>query len=170
MWRRAAHEPRIQIALALILAAVPIGWYAKHQAETRANDDFAACGGARPAPDCTSKQQPISTTETTSVGSNGYDQSWSISVQTGPHSFFSMSGLSHDTVRPFEHASTAEARYHDGRLAAVVAQDGTALKVPFAFTRTLAVEGGAVGVLVLAAGGLIAWGFTRVNALPSAAA
>jgi hypothetical protein len=167
MFRRALHEPRVIAALILVALAAPIGWYGKHDADMQASRDFARCGGAQPAVECVTKRLPVATSETESVSSGGYSHTYAISVQTGRNSYFSMNGLSRDVVQPFEGVSAADARFREGRLTAIVAPDGTALKVPLAFTTRLLVTALIAGAALLAGGGLLAWGFTRVNRRPA---
>ena len=162
MLRRALHEPRVIIGVLLVTVAAAGGWLLKRSAEAQASKDFAACGAAQPAADCTTRVLPIDTAWSESSG-NGFRRTYALSVQTSRHSSVSLNGLSATTVEPFTHQNDANVRYRGGRMTAVVAQDGTALKVPFAFTRRVFVSGALVAFAFLAGGGLLAWGFTRVN-------
>jgi hypothetical protein len=166
MFRRAAHEPRIAAALVLLVAAAAVGLHAKRSSQSRANRDYAIC--SRDAAGCVTKELPVAVAESRSLGTGGYSDTWSVTVQTGAHSSLSIGGLTRAAAAPFENRDLAEARYHDGRLSAIVAMDGTSLKVPFAFTTELFVLGGIAVALFLAAGGFLAWGFTRVNRSTSA--
>lgn len=162
MFRRALREPRVVAGVLLVAASVLAGWLVKRGAEQQASRDFAACTAAAPAPDCTMRTLPVSTGWTSSSG-NGFRRTYSVSVQTGRHSSFSLNGLNHTTVRPFEGRQVADVRYRSGRLTAIIAADGTALEVPFAFTRRVLVSGALVGAAFLVGAGLLAWGLTRVN-------
>lgn len=165
MFRRALHEPRVVLGVLLVAAAVLAGFLVKHGAEQQASRDFAACAGASPAPDCTTRSLPVSTSWTSS-SANGFRRTYSVILQTGRHSSLSLNGLDHAAVRPFEDQPVADVRYRSGRLTAIVAADGTALEVPFAFTRRVLLAGALVGAAFLAGGGLLAWGLTRVNRTP----
>jgi hypothetical protein len=112
------------------------------------------------------KRLPLSSGETKSVGTTGYSHTYSISVQTGRHSYVSLNDVSADVARSFGGASAADVRFHQGRLTAIVASDGAAVKVPLAFTRRLIVTGGIAVAALLSGGGLLAWGLTRVNRSP----
>lgn len=166
MFRRAFREPRVIAALVLVALAAAIGWYAKNAATTQANRDFVRCGGTQAAADCVTKRLPVSTTETRSVGTSGYSHTYSISVQTSRHSYVSLNDVSPAVARSFGGVSSADVRFHQGRLTAIVAPDGTTVKVPLAFTRRLFVTGGIAVATLLAGGGLLAWGLTRVNRSP----
>ena len=167
MFGRALREPRVIAALVLVAFGAAVGWYGKHAATTQANRDFARCGGIRSGPDCVTKRLPLSTAETKSVGTNGFSHTYSISVQTSPNSYVSLNDVSADAARSFGGVAAADVRFHHGRLTAIIAPDGTALKVPFAFTRRLIVTGGIAVAALLIGGGLLAWGFTRVNRSPA---
>jgi len=166
VFRRALREPRVIAALVLVALAAAIGWYAKNTATTQANRDFARCGGTPSGPDCVTKRLPVSTGETKSIGSDGYSHTYSISVQTSRNSYVSMNDVPATVARSFGGVSVADVRFHEGRLTAIVAPDGTALKVPLAFTKRLFVTGGIAVAALLIGGGLLAWGFTRVNRSP----
>ena len=166
VFRRALREPRVIAALVLVAFGAAVGWYGKDASTTQANRDFARCGGIRSGADCVTKRLPVSTAETKSVGTSGYSHTYSISVQTSPNSYVSLNDVSAAAARSFGGVSVAEVRFHHGRLTAIVAPDGTALKVPLAFTRRLIVSGGIAVAALLIGGGLLAWGFTRVNRSP----
>jgi hypothetical protein len=162
--RTAARESRIVAGVLLVAVAFGIGLYDERDAKHLADRDFALCGTA-PVTGCTSREAPVSTGWTESSG-NAFRKVWRISVVTGPHTTVSVSGLRQEQVAPFAAEGRAELRYHDGRLAAIAAADGTTIKVPFALTRRTIVLGILAAVLFLAGGGLLAWGFARINNRP----
>jgi hypothetical protein len=69
----------------------------------------------------------------------------------------------------FEGRSSAEVRSRNGHEAAIVADDGTAVEVPFIFNVRIAAIGGVAVALLMLGGGFLAWGFTRVNRSPRTA-
>ena len=150
-------------ALVLVALGAAIGWYGKSTATAQANRDFARCGGIQSGAECVTKRLPVSTGDTRSVGTNGYSHTYSISVQTSRNSYVSLNDVSAAAARSFDGVSAADVRFHQGRLTAIVAPNGTALKVPLAFTKRLIVTGGIAIASLLLGGGLLAWGFTRVN-------
>jgi hypothetical protein len=168
VFRRAVREIRVIAGLILIAAAIAVGVFELSRVTGQADRDFATCGLAiTPAADCESKHRPVSVGWVSS-SSNGFRREYEVSVETRPSFTFSLGGLSKSDIAPFEGLESAEVRYHEGRLTAIVAPDGTALKVPFAFSKELlfavgfAFAGGLLGM------GSIAWGFTRINRTPKA--
>lgn len=162
MFRRAAREIRVVGGVLLILGAIGVGYAELHRGRQQADRDFALCGGVQRAPDCVSKQRPVSVGWTES-SSNGFRREYSVVVQTRPNVTASLGGLSKADVTPFEGLRTTEIRYRQGRLVAFVAPSGTALEFPFAFSARLLTVMGSASLLGLLGAGSVAWGFTRVN-------
>jgi hypothetical protein len=163
VFRRAAREIRVGGGLLLIAAAVAMGAWLAHGVTRQADQDYAACGvGVPAATDCVPKQRPVNVGWVES-SSNGFRREYELGVQTRPNVTFTVGGLSAADVAPFQGLQTAEVRYRQGRLVAIVAPDGTSLKVPFAFTKRVLVYGSTALVLVLLGMGSVAWGLTRVN-------
>lgn len=166
MFRRAAREIRVIAGLLLIAAAIATAIYEVSHLTGQADRDFALCGGPRQAPDCVSKQRPVSVVWT--PANNGDPAGYEIVAQTSPRVTMSLFGLSKADVAPFRGTKTVELRYRQGRLVAFVAPDGTSLEVPFAFTKDLlfaiafVILGGLLGM------GSVAWGLTRANRTPKA--
>ena len=159
--RRSRARGRLEPMRAYILIAVGTtvllalaGWsvHSWQAARALADRDFAACGLRTDAPGC-SERVLLVTTSWSRSASDAFRKRYTISVQTGGHSFFSVGGVSARQAAVFAASQTARARYHDGRLTALVATDGEVLKVPFAFSRQLLVDAG-VGLLLFLLGGL----------------
>jgi hypothetical protein len=151
----------------LVVIGIALGYFEFHSIRAQADRDFAHCSTPQPPPDCVAKRRPI-TVVTSRSSDNAFRPAYAISIQTGSHTTLTLGGLSHDEVAPFEQQSSAKVLYRNGHATAVVASDGTELEVPFVFSVRLAVFGGIVAGLVLLGGGLLAWGFTRVNRSPQA--
>jgi hypothetical protein len=163
VFRRAASEIRVVGGLLLIAAAVALGAWVAHDVTRQADRDYAVCGEGVPTGlDCVSKRRPVNVGWAES-SSNGFRREYELAVQTRRNVTFTVGGLSAGDVAPFQGLQTAEVRYRQGRLVAIVAPDGTSLKVPFAFTKRLLVYGSTALVLVLLGMGSVAWGLTRVN-------
>jgi hypothetical protein len=163
VFRRAAREIRVVGGLLLIGAGLATGAWVAADVTRQADQDYAICGKVVPsAPQCVAKQRPISVGWVQS-SSNGFRREYELNVQTRPNFTFSVGGLSAADVAPFQGLRAAEVRYREGRLVAIVAPDGTSLKVPFAFTKRLLVYGSTACALALLGIGAVAWGFTRVN-------
>jgi hypothetical protein len=165
VFRRAAHEIRVVGGLLLIVVAVAVGLYEVHHVRQQADRDFALCGGIAQGPDCVSKRRPVSVNWTES-SSNGFRREYEVVVQTRHNVTVSLNGLSKSDVAPFEGLQTAEIRYRQGRLVAIVAPDGRSLEFPFAFSLHLLAVAGSAAVIGLLGMGSLAWGFTRVNRTP----
>jgi hypothetical protein len=165
VFRRAAHEIRVVGGLGLVLLAFAAGYYELHQVRRQADRDFALCGGVQQAPDCVSRQRPVSVSWIQS-SNNGFRREYQVAAQTSSHITVSLGSLSKEDVAPFEGVQTAELRYRQGRLVAFVAPDGASLEVPFDFNMHLLVVFGSAIVVGLLGAGSMAWGFTRVNRTP----
>jgi hypothetical protein len=166
MFRRAAREIRVVGGLILVVAAVATGLVELNRVTGQADRDFALCGspGGTP-PGCVSKREPISVSSVIS-SDNGFRRESEVHIQTSPNVTMSLSGLSKADAAPFQGMTTAETRYRQGRLVAVVAADGTSYEFPLAFSKELAVVMGSAAVAGLLGMGSVAWGFTRVNRTP----
>jgi hypothetical protein len=163
VFTRAAREIRVVGGLLLIVAGVAMGAWVANDVTRQADRDYAVCGKVVPAPpDCDAKRRPISVGWVQS-SSNGFRREYELSVHTRRNFTFTVGGLSAADVAPFQGLQTAEARYRQGRLVAILAPDGTSLEVPFAFSKRLVVYGSTALVLALLGIGSLAWGFTRVN-------
>ena len=163
MFRRAAREIRVVGGLLLIAAAVGLGVWVAHDVTRQADRDYVVCGAGVPtALECASRRRPVKVVWVVS-SSNGFRREYELAVQTRPHVTFTVGGLSAADVAPFQGLQTTEVRYRQGRLVAIVAPDGTSLKVPFAFSKRLLVNGSTALVLFLLGMGSVAWGLTRVN-------
>lgn len=165
MFRRAAREIRVIAGLLLIVAAVAAGLYELSRGTSRADRDFALCGGARQASDCVAKRRPVSVVYTDGT-EDGTEPGYEIVVQTSPNVTQSLFGLSKAGAAPFQGLKTTELRYRQGRLVAIVAPDGTSYEFPFAFTKELLIVVGSAIVAGLLGMGSLAWGLTRVNRAP----
>lgn len=167
MLGRAIREIRVVGGLLLLIAGIGAGLYELNRTTGQADRDFALCGGVRQAADCVSKRRPVSISWVESTG-NGFHREYAVEVQTRPNVTMSLTGLSKTDVAPFESLKTAEIRYRQGRLVAVVAPDTTSLEFPFAVTKELLTVLGSAAVAFLLGMGSIAWGLTRVNRTPRA--
>ncbi len=167
VFRRAAREIRVIAGLLLIVAAVVTGLYGLSGLSGQADRDFARCGGVHPAPDCVSKRRPVSVVKTDSSDELAQG-SYEVIVQTSPDVSASLFGLTRADAAPFEGLRTAELRYRQGRLVAIVAPDGTSYEFPFAFTKELLIVLGSAFAAGLLGMGSAAWGLTRVNRTPRA--
>jgi hypothetical protein len=165
MFRRAAREIRVIAGLLLIVGAVVAGLYELNQVSGQADRDFARCGGARQAPECVTKRRPVSISSVVSTD-NGFQREYEIAVRTSPNVTMSLFGLSKADAAPFEGLKTAEIRYRQGRLVAVLAPDGTSYEFPFAFSKELAIVLASAFMAGLLGMGSVAWGLTRVNRTP----
>jgi hypothetical protein len=165
VFRRAARDARVLGGLLLIVAAVAVVLYELNGVTSRADRDFALCGGLRQAPDCVSKRRPVSISWIV-TSDNGFRREYAVDVQTRPNFTLSLGGLSKAEVAPFEGLKTTEIRYRQGRVVAFVAADGTSLEFPFSFSVHLAIVMGSAVLAGLLGLGSIAWGFTRVNRAP----
>jgi hypothetical protein len=161
----AAHDVRVVLGVVLAMLAAGVFYYDEHDARSLASRDFALCGAAQIRPGCTSRHAAVFTGWTAS-SSNGFHRVYHVSVATGRHSTETIGGLSKAEVAPFESLGEAELRYRQGRLTAIVGTGGATVKVPFAFTRKAVELAGISTFLVLAGGGLFAWGFARLNNRP----
>jgi hypothetical protein len=157
------REIRVVGGLLLIVVAVAIGAWAARDTTRQADRDYAVCGEAvTTAHDCVSKRRPVRVGWVSS-SSNGFRREYEVSVQTRPNFTFTVGGLSEADVAPFQGLQEAEVRYRQGRLVAIVAVDGTSLKVPFSLNKRLVVFAATAFALFLLGIGSLAWGFTRVN-------
>jgi hypothetical protein len=164
---RAIREIRIVGGLLLLAAAAAAGLYELSRVTSRADRDYALCGGSRQAPDCISRRRPVSV-GWTATSDNGFTREYELDVQTRRNVTVSLSGLSRADVAPFEGLRTTEIRYRQGRLVAFVAPDGTSLEFPFAFGKELVIVLASAAVSGLLGMGSVAWGLTRVNRSPRA--
>jgi hypothetical protein len=163
VFRRAAREIRVVGGLLLIVAGLAMGAWVARDVTRQADRDYAVCARAVPtAPDCVAKRRPVDV-GWTAASSNGFRREYELSVHTRPNFTFTIGGLSSAEVEPFQGLQEAEVRYRQGRLVAIVAPDGTSLKVPFAFSKRLVGFGSTALVLALLGMGFVAWGLTRVN-------
>jgi hypothetical protein len=167
VFRRAAREIRVAGGLLLLVAAVAVGAWVANGVTRQADRDYALCGHVvMTTPDCVVTRRPVGVGWTES-SSSGFRRGYVVSVQTSPSVTLSIGGLSEAEAGSFSRLGTAaELRYRQGRLVAILAPDGTSLKVPFAVTKRLLVDGSAALVLGLLGMGSMAWGLTRVNRTP----
>lgn len=167
MFRRAARETRVIAGLLLIVAAVAAGLVELSKVSGQADRDFARCGGPRLAPDCRVKREPISVSSTVS-SDTGFKREYEIHIESSPTLTMSLFGLSKAEAEPFQGMKSAETRYRDGRLVAIVASDGTTYEFPFALSKELGIVVGSAVLAGLLGMGSLAWGLTRVNRTPKA--
>jgi hypothetical protein len=167
VFRRAAREPRVIAGLLLILAAAAAGLYELNEVTGQADRDFALCGGPVQAPECVTKHRPISITSTVS-SDTGFHREYAVEVHMSPNVTMSLFGLSKADAEPFQGVTTAEVRYRQGRLVAVLAPDGTSYEFPLSFSKELLIVVGSAIVAGLLGMGSMAWGLTRVNRSPRA--
>ena len=165
MFRRAARELRVVGGLLLIVGAAIAAVVGLNHVTVQADRDFALCGGAHPASDCVSKRRPVSVVKT-DPSDELAQGSYEVIVQTRPNVSASLFGLTRAAAAPFEGLRTAELRYRQGRLVAIVAPDGTSYEFPFAFTKELLIALGSAFAAGLLGMGSVAWGLTRVNRTP----
>jgi hypothetical protein len=167
MFRRAVREIRVIAGLILIVAAIGTALYQVSQVASHADRDFALCGGPRPAADCVTKRRPVSVVKT-DPSDELAQGSYEVIVQTSPNVSASLFGLTAADAAPFRGLKTAELRYREGRLVAIVAPDGTSYEFPFAFTKELLIVLASAIVAGLLGMGSVAWGLTRINRTPKA--
>jgi hypothetical protein len=164
VFARAAREPRVIAGVLLVLASILLGGVEYHRVRAQADHDYVHCAPTPPPPDCVTRRRPLYVLTSRSSG-DGFRKHVTLSVLTGDATTISL-GVSGDVASHFSNQASTDVRYRHGHPAAILADDGTAVEVPFIFSvRVAAIGGIAVGLLAIG-GGLLAWGFTRVNRSP----
>jgi hypothetical protein len=164
---RAAREPRVIAGVLFVLAAIVLGYAEYRHVRGEADRDFAHCAQTPPPSDCQTKRRPLALLTTRSSG-DAFRAHHSLQILTGPNTTLTLR-VSSETASHFDGQSSADVRYRHGHASAILADDGTALEVPFIFSVHLAEIGAiAIGLLMLG-GGLLAWGLTHVNRSPRTA-
>jgi hypothetical protein len=167
VFARAAREPRVIAGALLVLASILVGAVEYHRVRAQADHDYVHCAPTPTPPDCVTKRKPIYVLTSRSSG-DGFRKHITLSVLTGDATTISL-GVSGDVSSHFSNQSSTDVRYRHGHPAAIVADDGSAVEVPFIFSLHVAVIGGVAVGLFMLGGGLLAWGFTRVNRSPHTA-
>lgn len=108
--RRAAREARVVAGLLIAVLAAGVGYYDKLASQQLTDRDFAVCGRAQIAPECSSRMAPVFTGWTASSG-NGFRRVYHVTVATGRRTTETIDGLSKADVAPFESVRRAELRY-----------------------------------------------------------
>lgn len=108
--RRAAREARVVAGLLIAVLAAGVGYYDNLASQQLTDRDFAVCGRAQIAPECSSRMAPVFTGWTASSG-NGFRRVYHVTVATGRRTTETIDGLSKADVAPFESVRRAELRY-----------------------------------------------------------
>jgi hypothetical protein len=162
---RAAREPRVIAGIVLILIAIAVGLLEYRHIRAQADRDFAYCTRTPLPPDCTTARKPL-TVVTTRSSDNGFRKEYSLSIATSGNTTLTL-GVGAGTASHFAGQSSADVRSRNGHESVILADDGTAVEVPFIFSLHIAAIGGVTIALGLLGAGSIAWGLTRVNRSPA---
>jgi hypothetical protein len=101
------------------------------------------------------------------AGPDGSTREWEVAVQVSKHGTYSFTGLTDADVAQLRGATRMEVLYRHGRPVAIVAPDGSTVRVPFTFFKSL------LWVLLLGGGAVFLtfiWmiaGFVRVRSAPA---
>jgi hypothetical protein len=161
VFARAAREPRVIAGVLFVLASILLGYVEYHRVRAQADHDYAHCAPTPPPSDCTTKRKPLDVV-TSRSSSDAFRKRYALTVETGDASTLTL-GVSGDVASHFDGQSSTDVRYRHGHPAAIVADDETAVEVPFIFSAHVAVVGAVAVALLMLGGGLLAWGLTRVN-------
>ena len=154
MFARAAREPRVVAGVLLVALSVLVGYVEYHRVRAQAHRDYVHCAPTPPPAGCVTQRKPLELV-TTRSSSDAFRKRYALSVHTGEATTLTL-GVRGDVAAHFSNQSSADVRYRRGHPAAIVADDGTAVEVPFIFSVHVAVVGGIAVALLMLGGGLLA--------------